>query len=323
MSHIKSGSIMVAALVLATATACASPNPEAEEPDSGEVVSLEVGSIPGLPSQFLQFGIDQGYFLDEGLELSISLQQSGAATIPAVMGEHLDFGTSNVAAVIQARAQGLPIVVFGGGTISGDDPLNDLGAVVVPVDSPVQTLADLEGSTIAVNALGGIADLSIRIALEEQGVDPMAVNFFEIGFPDMVATLAADQVEAASLLEPFVSLAKNAGNRVIASGFYRPGLVIGSIFTSENYADANPDIVERFQRAVAVTTDAVNDDDGAAFREFLIGLKAFPAEVQDMVVISQFAAEVDEQTLTEISDAMTRFGFIDSPPSADEILWHP
>ena len=76
--------------------------------------------------------------------------------------------------------------------------------------SPVTTLADLKGQTVAINAPDSILYLMTASVLIEHGVSPASVHFASIPFTEMPAELASGAVSAAVLPEPFASDAEEA-----------------------------------------------------------------------------------------------------------------
>ena len=96
---------VVAALAVLLLSACgddgdaATPSPQGD----GEVRQVTVGMLPIMPTAALHAGIEQGFFEDHGIELTIETGQGGAALLPAVMSGQLQFATSNPVSLLQAR----------------------------------------------------------------------------------------------------------------------------------------------------------------------------------------------------------------------------
>ena len=78
------------------------------------------------------------------------------------------------------------------------------------------------------------------------------MKFVEIPFPDVPAALESKRVDAAFAVEPFVGASVAAGAKVLAAPFEEvaPDLTIAQYFTTEQYAQENADVVERFKRAM-------------------------------------------------------------------------
>ena len=77
-------------------------------------------------------------------------------------------------------------------------------------DSPVATLADLKGQTVAINAPDNILFLLTASVLAEHGVSPSSVHFASIPFQEMPDELKSAAVSAAVMPEPYASGAEEA-----------------------------------------------------------------------------------------------------------------
>ena len=213
---------------------------------------VDVGIIPIVAVAPLALGIDKGYFKEEGLDVTYQVGQGGAALVPAVVSGQYDFAFSNNISLILARAKGLDLQIVSAANSAGNDPEPIEEALAVPAGSPIKTVADLKGKTIAVNTLNNIVELANRATLEKAGVDPNTVKFIEVGFPDMPLALEQGRVDAADISEPFLTKATQAGGKVIARPFrvLQPNLFISSWFTTDKFAKSNPETVAAFTRAL-------------------------------------------------------------------------
>ncbi|MDB5511403.1 MAG: transporter substrate binding protein [Enterovirga sp.] len=77
-------------------------------------------------------------------------------------------------------------------------------------DSPIRSVADLKGKTIAVNAFGTAVDLVLRVVLKKNNLDPRRdVKIVEVSFPSIGAAIREKRVDCGSLPLPF-SATENA-----------------------------------------------------------------------------------------------------------------
>ena len=182
----------------------------------------------------LYLGIEQGFFEEEGLDVRPAVAQGGAAIIPAVVSGDQQIGFSNIVSLLIGQTEDLPVQVISQGIQATDDPENDTAAIAVPGDSDIQTVQDLEGKTIAINTLRNISELTVKAALEGEGVDVSTLTFVEVPLPDMVGQLEAGQVDAAGLVEPFVTTGKDAGFRMLIYDRVatEPEMTVATYFTS-------------------------------------------------------------------------------------------
>ena len=70
--------------------------------------------------------------------------------------------------------------------------------------SPIKSVKDLKGQTIAVNAVGGAVDMAARSVLQKNGLTPdRDVRIIEAGFGAMEAMTRENKVQVGSFLAPF------------------------------------------------------------------------------------------------------------------------
>jgi len=99
-------------------------------------------------------------------------------------------------------------------------------------DTDIETGQDLEGATIAVPAVGTASDLLLRAGLADVGLDPENdVSIQELQFGAMPAALRDDQVQAASMIQPFIYTMGDEIRRVLppTAGFSDHLVVFGSV----------------------------------------------------------------------------------------------
>lgn len=308
--------------VLALAAGCGAESPDEPAGEGGnELVTVRVGDILGIPSAFLQYAVDQGFFREQGLDVQVKANPGGAANIPSVVAGDFEIAGSNVVSMLLARSENLPVQIISAGTFAADDPAEDFSQVLVAADSPVQGPADLDGRSVAVNTLANIAEVTIRGSLDEAGAGHGNIDFVEMGFPDMIPALKDGRVDAIHVIEPFLSIGVQDGLRPIIAPYAgtRPGMAIGSYFSSDQYIERNPDVIRRFVAGVAAAGDAIEQDPDK-FREALVDLADLDPEVAAEVKLPPWGGPADTASVQLIGDLMVRYGLIDQVPPMDEVV---
>jgi NitT/TauT family transport system substrate-binding protein len=285
------------------------------ETEAGGQASLSVQDTAGVPSAFLEYGVQQGFFEEHQLDVEVTPSQGGATVVPAVVSGDSDIAGSNVVSVLLAQAKDIPIKIVAPGTFVRSSEQQDFSAILVPGDSDIRSPRDLEGKTLAVNTLENVAELTAKESLSKQGVDVSGIELAEVDFPDMNGALAQGRVDAAFQIEPFVSLGLREGYRVIDRPYVgtKPGLQIGSYFTSEQFLAENADVVERFRQGVADTAAAIAEEP-ADFRRFLPEASEIPPPAAKQAVLPEWKAENDPASLDLTAALMERYGVVDEKP---------
>lgn len=281
--------------------------------------AVRVLETAGIPSAFLEYGVERGFFEEEGLDVRVQPSQGGAAAIPAIVSGDVQVAGSNAVSVLLATTKGLDLRIIAPGTFA--HPEGDFSAIMVREGGPIRRPQDLEGKRLAVNTLKNITEVTAREALAKEGVDPSALRLTELPFPEMAQAVAKGDVDAAFLIEPFVTSAKREGLRTLASPYNgtRPGLQVGSYVVQVSFAEKNGDVVEAFANAVGRTAETI-DQDPERFRSFLPKASELPAEAAKAVTLPRWQAESDRASLDLLADLMVKYRLTDKKPAVDELL---
>jgi NitT/TauT family transport system substrate-binding protein len=278
-----------------------------------------VSDTAGVPSAFLEYGVKEGLFEKRNLNVEVQPSQGGATVVPAVVSGDVDIGGSNLVSVLLAQGKDIPVKIVAPGTFVDGD--RDFSAIVVAKDSPIRQPQDLEGRTLAVNTLKNVAEVTAREALEKEGVDTSKIELTEVDFPDMTAAVEQGRVDAAFAIEPFVTQATAAGNRVIVRPYVgtKPGLQIGCYFTSEQYLAENEDVVASFREGVGETAEAIASDP-SGFRQFLPEASEIPPPAAQEAVLPAWKAGSDRASLDLTAELMERYEVTPDKPDTSEAL---
>ncbi|MFL1378944.1 MULTISPECIES: ABC transporter substrate-binding protein [unclassified Nocardiopsis] len=313
-----SPTLIAAAAALLVATAC---SPGGDDTADGGLTTVTAGVIPIVDVAPVYLGVDQGFFSDRGIDLRLEAGSGGAAIVPGVISGEFDLGFSNVASLIVAREQGLPLAALTNGATSVGEQGADFGGVFVLGDSDITDAAGLEGATVAINNLNNIGDTTVRQSVRAAGGDPGEVAFVELPFPDMPAALETGQIDAVWAVEPFASAIRAAGHREIASNFVdtHPDLSVAAYFTSdqrlEQDAELFADITAALEESLAYAE--ANPDE---VRRILGTYTEIDAQVIEEMVLPRFPAGINEESVRTLADLMVTDGLIETEPDLAPLL---
>jgi NitT/TauT family transport system substrate-binding protein len=289
-----------------------------------ELTPIKVGILPLSGLAPLWYGIEEGYFEEEGLEVTTEIGEGGAALTPAVLNDDYQFAIGEYVSVLQARENDVPIQVFSNLTNGASEPDDHINGLLVKADSGIESIEDLAGKTVAVNGLNGIDDVTIKAILDANGVDPESVEFVEVPFPDMIAAVETGQVDVASEPEPFVTLGEQAGLTTLLDPYYEalPGLPLGLVFASQEWLDDNPELANAFHRALVRSIEAAAADPDAMGEVIMANTDTSPELLEEMA-LDDWAAEVDRDNLTALAELAVTYGALEDEPDLDELVWTP
>lgn len=330
MKHLSRGAFALAAVLALSACGSGSPSGDADgepaEDDAaqadGELTEVEVGVIPIVDVASIYLGQQEGIFEEHGIDLTLTLAQGGAAIVPAVQSGDFDFGFSNVTSLLVAEDSGLPLQMVAPGPQTTGDSESDFSAVMVKSDSGIESVEDLEGQRVAVNTLNNIFDSMISEGVLEAGGDPANVDFVEVGFPDMLAQLDADNVDAISAVDPFAAVADAEGYDRIFAPFADvvEDLGVGTYFTSEQLVEEDPELVESFYTAMQ-ESQAYAEENPDAVREVLQEYTEIDEDILAEIAIPTFPEEINLDSLEAVAEISERHGLIDEVPQVEDVVW--
>lgn len=307
-------------VVLFALAACGGGS-EAETDAEGNTV-VKLGMFPVADVAPIYLGMEKGFFDDEGLSLDVQLADSGAAVTASVVAGDSDIGFSNPMSLVLAQSQNLPIRVVAPGTTGGATAEEAWSGVIVAADSPIQGAADLTGKTIAVNSLKNILEVTLRTALENEGLDPRSVELIEMPFPDMPAAIENGQADAAFAVEPYITQAVSAGvARVVMTPYesVAPEFPTSLYFSTSQFIDGNQQVVEKFQRALEASVAYAQEHPDEA-RDIVTDFTEIDPDVVSAMRMPVFADTIDEEKIDLYMQMGVTWGLIEEAGDVEEFL---
>jgi NitT/TauT family transport system substrate-binding protein len=286
-----------------------------------EPATLNVGVIPIADVAPLYLGIDKGFFKEQQLTIKPQLAEGGAAITPAVVSGDFQIGFSNTISLLIAASEDLPVQIISQGVLGGKSEEQAWADLLVLKDGPIKEPKDLEGKTIAVNTLKNICEVTIKASLEQENVAVDTLEFTEVPFPDMNAALEAGRVDAACVVEPFVSQGKAGKARGIAPFYVRtaPDLTVATYFTSTQYAEENADVVDRFVQAMNKSLTYA-DSHPDEVRKVLLDYTEIPPEAAEAIKLPVWRPDLNEPTIEKLSELSVKYGLIEEQPDLEELI---
>jgi ABC-type nitrate/sulfonate/bicarbonate transport system substrate-binding protein len=193
--------MLITAIGLALAAGCSNGGNGANAGRLEKTV-LTVAVVPAVDSAGFFVALDQGLFKAQGLTVNFTPVTSSEDAIASQVKGTYDITGGNYVSYIQAQQRGQAnLDIFAEGSLM--EP-GTQGIYTLP-DSPVRSLADLKGQTVAINAPDNVLFLLTASVLAEHGISPQSVHFASIPFQEMPDELSSDAVGAAVMPEPFAS----------------------------------------------------------------------------------------------------------------------
>ena len=315
---------LLAALALAAGgAACGGDDGESEGGQGGELETVEVGTLPIASAAPLYLGREKGFFRDEGIEVKPQLQQGGNEVVTGVQGGSFDFGYAGPIPIAIARGKGLPVQIVSATDDQGTDASKADVITVARKDTDIRSAKDLEGATVGVNVLGGVAEVVIKASVANAGGDPSKLKLVEVPFPEMVAALDSKRIEAGWVTEPFRLLAVQGGARPLEDTSYQAvdpkGFEVGVYFATEEYIGENADVVDRFVRASDRAAEYAADHPEEA-RKAISTYTEIPPELVSKIRLPRWDSELRQESVELQAELTKRYGIIEEVPDVDELI---
>lgn len=324
---IRFAGIALAASLALTATACSTPAPEDEGAGGGEANSITVSIGRNANDIALLYAIQQGYFAEEGLDVKTTVLQSGAQLIPLLLNGEIQVGLSNIPSVSAAVTQGIP-VRFVSSAIFDPESGESFDGIIINPESGIETPKDLEGKSVAVPGISGSSALLTLASVAKDGGDPSLVKLVEMAQPDMIAAVQGGQIDAGHEVEPFVTMALDAGLEVLVypASYAKPGQLFTGWVASQEFIDQNPEAAEGFATALARANAEIAEDvasGGTIARGILADHTEIAPELIEKIVLPTFSGEpLTPADIQGVIDSLIEFGLLEGEVVAADLIWN-
>jgi ABC-type nitrate/sulfonate/bicarbonate transport system substrate-binding protein len=187
--------------------------------------------------------MDKGYLKEEGLNVEVIRAPGGVAT-PGLLSGQFQF-SSSASSALSAAVRGGPVkVVY--------TNLSRPSYSLVSIKADITSAKDLVGKKIAINSFGDTGHLSTILYLKKMGVNPSSVLFITVGRNEVrFPALRSGAIDASPLSVRDVVLLRDQKHTVLADLGKEIQLVWNGVATSNKVLAENPQLVERFLRALA------------------------------------------------------------------------
>jgi len=287
-----------------------------------DTLKLAIGQRGNWDTSVAEVGQRIGIFKKHNLVLELLYTQGGGETQQAVISGSVDIGVAaGVMGVMSAFSKGAPVRVIGAETTGAQDLF-----WYVPANSPVKSLKDTDGKTIAYSTNGSSTNGIVTAFVKQFDLKAKPVA---TGGPSSTLTqVMSGQVDVGWSAPPFgLDQLDDKKIRIIASGndaTVFKGQTVRLLIANAQFLQSKKAVVDRFMKAYRETIDAMYADPNAlkVYAEFVgiteakakrtrddffpkssidpdkvIGLDSI---VQDAVTLKFTAAPLTKEQLTEL-----------------------
>ena len=262
---------------------------------------IRVGAGPDDTSTPLIYADKMGLFKKAGLNVELVKLAGSAVITAALAGGSLEIAKVSSSVAVTAHVKGLPFTAIG--AISAYSSEHPDFALIVPVNSPIKSVKDLPGKTLATISLQDFQVLSTQVWAGQNGVDPTSFKFVEMPATSTLNALDQGRVDAAPIAEPILSASQAAGKfRIIGypvdaiAKHFTGGLLLANT----SWVEGHRDVIDRFLHVAAdasayvgshendmapILAEYMNVDPGSIpkTRHAVRGVAIVPADLQPVI----------------------------------------
>lgn len=177
-----------------------------------ETLKLAIGQRGAWDTSIAELANRTGVFKKHGVDVQILYTQGGAETQQAVLSRSVDIGiAAGTLGALGVASKGAPLRIIGG-------EATGVGELYwyVPVDSPIKTIADMEGHTVAYSTAGSSSHIPLLMLAKEKNIDvnPTATGGLAATFTQTMSR----QVDVGWAVAPFGLDQVDKKIRIVARG---------------------------------------------------------------------------------------------------------
>jgi NitT/TauT family transport system substrate-binding protein len=302
-----------------------------------ETTTLNVGVVPAMDSAGFFVAYNEGLFTKEGLHIVYTPATSSETAIAQQLTGKLQISAGNYVSYIEAAAKGDPLEVISEGSVMQQGAQT----IFTMPSSHITSLSQLKGKLVGVNAPNNIDYLLDVSVLKENGINPDEVRFPNgkdkasaqykdqgaIPFPFMASLLASGKLAAATLPEPFASIAEQQFGAVPLADLNQGATTnfpIEGYVVTKTWAAKNKNTLSRFLAALSAGQE-IADTDRAAVEKAFEDLPNPPdgqvqAPIAAVMALDTYPIGIDATRLQRVADVMFQFGLLSSPYKVSNML---
>jgi len=226
----------------------------------------------------------QQLFEKHGLTVNVVPMQSGAATLPALIGGSGEIGAGSLFPMFAAFARGIPLKLVAPASLYLSDHADSL--LLVRSDSPIRSARDLNGKIIGVDSLNDVYTLATKAWVDQGGGDGSSVKPVELPAAEDLPALEAGRIDAGIFKTPFGSIALDTGKvRLLGKPLdaIAPSFLLSAWVATADFVAKNASAVSEFQSVMADAGRYTNGHEDATVDLIATFTGQDPAQVRSSV----------------------------------------
>ncbi|MDO5387627.1 MAG: MetQ/NlpA family ABC transporter substrate-binding protein [Clostridia bacterium] len=245
-------------LVVSAFTGCGSSASNESAEDTAGVDKVIIGTQEMPNDEGIAKALD--YFSDEmGIEVELKKFDSGKDVNTAIASGSIDFGLMGSCPASLAVSQDLGIEF-----IWIHEVLGSVESLVAREETGIKTVADLKGKKVAV-PFASTAHFSLLKAIEDAGLTASDVELLDLATDKIYASWENGDIDAAYIWQPTLGELNNQTVILTSEDMANKGYMTSNVeVVRKDFAEAHPDIVAGYIRALNKAVNLYNEDKASA-----------------------------------------------------------
>jgi NitT/TauT family transport system substrate-binding protein len=292
----------------------------AQQAFAEDQIKLTIGQRGNWDTAISQLGTQAGIFKKRGLALDMIYTAGSGETLQPVIAASVDLGLAvGTLGAIAAYSKGAPVRIIGAQATGAADYW------YVKASSPIKTLKDLNGHTIAYSTAGSSTESVVRAFIKENGLTSAKATSTG-GAPATMTAVMTDQVDVGWASPP-------GGLKEIDDGKIRllaratdaaivRGQTIRTIVANAQFLEKHKDLVGRYMQAYRETIDYMYSDNPQVIKDYaaFVGVnEAMAKRVRDEFFPRSLVMPDEVKGLDSLMDDAVALKFISTPLSKAQI----
>jgi ABC-type nitrate/sulfonate/bicarbonate transport system substrate-binding protein len=301
----------------------------------GTTESITFGLPPTETAALAYIAQDQGYFADNGLNVTVKDYEPAIAGVDAMLKGEADLaGASEYAVVAKAfNKENICIIA------AGDELQSNV--IIGRKDRGIENVSDLRGKKIGITR-GTNGEFYLSRFLSLHGIDLQDVSRVDVKPADFLNATANGDVDAILCWQPYVyEIQKQLGDNIVTWPAQSSQLVYGVIVCRDDWATEHPELIVRFLKSLdmaakytidhpdesqAIVQKRLNFDDqymAAVWPDNHFSLSLDQSLILAMEDEGRWMIAnnlTDEKTIPDFSDYIYRKGMEDVKPESVNII---
>jgi NitT/TauT family transport system substrate-binding protein len=315
--------------VTLTIAGCSSPSGSGQPSASNgsaaaqEPIDIVAGVATSMSSIDLLLGIQQGFFKEQGLNVTTVPVQTGAGGVTQLVSNQIQVALGGLSGTITAVSQGIPIVFVSGGIADTTSSEGTWYGTLVSPDSGIKSFKDLAGKKVALNSVNCCWDFWTREAVAKDGGDQSRLQMVQLPFAQQAAALKAGQVDAITTQQPFVKQAELQGfvslgdPAAIAYGNPKNGNT--DYFMAKKFVNDHPDVVKRWRAALQKSADYANANPDQV-RKIAVDTVKLDSALVAATPTPNYVSALDTDAIQKEAGWLVKYGVISKAPDVKSMI---